>query len=392
MPCDMRSDNTILSATRLWRMQLSFTHAATPLFRSRGGACARVVTCARFVMSSASDSTESTGTSEGAAPATARAAVESIGVFYSAKFLRHRAPAGRDHPECPERLMVCVSALKADPELSARVGWHEPPAVVDSEDDKVLKAVRAVHDNEDYLDEVRRVSRTGGALDSDTYVAPGSWDIALLAASAWIAAVDMALHDGTPAFALARPPGHHATPATGMGFCLLSNAAIAAKYALQVHGLSRVSIYDPDVHHGNGTEAAVRDEPRIRLVSSHQYPLYPMSGAEGVSENVMNVNFSEGATMEEYLPRFKDEMLPHLLHDGEQPELVIVSAGYDALDDDPLAGLCLQPSDYNTLMRVLLEKMPDAKIVMGLEGGYSLAENGISAAFCETLRAFFPSA
>lgn len=312
--------------------------------------------------------------------------VSSVGMYYSPKFLKHCAP--RDHPECPERLTAIVDALKADPELSSRIEWLDPPPLGELERaDTVREAIEQVHDNEEYLDELKRISKSGGALDADTYVAPGSWEISLLAVSAWLAAVDRTLDTGQPSFALARPPGHHATPTSGMGFCLLSNAAIAAKYALRKHGLSRVVILDWDVHHGNGTEAAVKDEERIRFVSSHEYPLYPMSGLKGKKGNILNVNLDAGSSIEQYWPVYSNEMLPHLFTDKEAPELVIVSAGYDALDDDPLANIELEPKDFGKLTSTLVEKIGHNRIVFGLEGGYSLSEVGISGGVCETIRA-----
>ena len=306
-----------------------------------------------------------------------------IGVYYTPKFLDHRAPPSRDHPECPERLTVCVNAIKNDPELSEKVKWYEPQAVEDTPDNEIMKAIREVHTNEEYLDELRSLSKSGGALDSDTYVAPGSWEIALLSTSAWISALK-----NPPSFALSRPPGHHSTPQHGMGFCLLSNAAITAKYASTL-GYKKISIFDFDVHHGNGTELAIKNESNIKFVSTHQYPLYPMSGEENVDDNVMNLNFVEGSTIDDYLPRFSNEIVPHLLHDNGHPDLIVISAGYDALDDDPLAGLCFNPQDFGVIMKLLLEKFPNTDFVLGLEGGYSLAQNGISAGVCETLRAFF---
>jgi acetoin utilization deacetylase AcuC-like enzyme len=186
-----------------------------------------------------------------------------VRLVYSDAFLAHRAPGRGGHPERPERLEVIVAALRKDRRLDGLLDWAEPtPVDVGSARRRlVLDLVREVHTSEDYLRELEALSTGGGGLiDEDTYVAAGSYEVALLAVSAWLDAVDHALADGGggPAWALARPPGHHATRVTGMGFCLLSNAAIAAHYALRQPAVSRVGIIDFDVHHGNGTGASGR--------------------------------------------------------------------------------------------------------------------------------------
>lgn len=171
-----------------------------------------------------------------------------------------------------------------------------------------------------------------------------------------------------------------------MGFCLLSNAAIVAKFALK-KGVKNVSILDFDVHHGNGTEASILDSENIRFCSSHQYPLYPGTGkAEytGKLGNIKNVELESGTGMKSYEKRFDEEILGFLTE--KKPELLIVSCGYDALEVDPLAQLEFEPKDFGTLTTKILDKLEHSTVVFGLEGGYDL--EGISEAFLETLKAF----
>lgn len=323
----------------------------------------------------------------------------SMTILYTPEFKKHRPPPGRSHPECPERLDACVHALKTSPELSDLLNWITPQSVKEDiapqRRQLVLEAISAVHRFPEYLDMIQRISqRGGGGIDSDTYISPDSYEVALLAASSWLEAVDIALGSRSAAWALARPPGHHATPANGMGFCLLSNAAIAAKYALNHKNVSSVAILDFDVHHGNGTEASVKTDHRIRFASSHQWPLYPGSGPEGksgINENVLNINLERGTNINEYRARFEQEILPFLMGpDGaSKPELVIVSAGFDALDVDPIAQLDFKPNDYRIFTQLLLEaggeEMP---IVFGLEGGYNLTEVGLGAAVRECIAGY----
>eukprot|EP00178_Gracilaria_changii_P023344 TRINITY_DN70713_c0_g1_i1.p3 TRINITY_DN70713_c0_g1~~TRINITY_DN70713_c0_g1_i1.p3 ORF type:complete len:376 (-),score=73.04 TRINITY_DN70713_c0_g1_i1:2800-3927(-) len=309
-----------------------------------------------------------------------------MSVIYSPVFKEHRPPSPA-HPECPERLDACTESLKSHQQLSPLLDWVDPVPVEPHSErrEQVLNAVRAVHRFEDYLDELQTVCNTGRALDPDTYVSKRSFEVALLAVSAWMQAVDLAFESGT-AWALARPPGHHATPASGMGFCLLSNAAIAAKYALTREDVTNVAILDYDVHHGNGTEAAVKNEPNIRFASSHQWPLYPGSGAAGVSgkfDNVLNVTLPPATDLDTYREQF-DNMLDFVM--AEAPELLIVSAGFDALDVDPLAGLMFRPEDYRLFTELIFEKAADkTKVIFGLEGGYNLEEGGLGDAVRESI-------
>jgi acetoin utilization deacetylase AcuC-like enzyme len=181
--------------------------------------------------------------------------------------------------------------------------------------------------------------------------------------------VDQVLRSGQPAFIAARPPGHHALPERGMGFCIFANAAIAATYALHQPGVQRVAILDWDVHHGNGTQAIVESNPDIAFSSLHEFPQYPGTGAaheRGSYNNVLNCPMPSGSTLTDYLPQFEERIIPFLQQ--FQPDLLIVSAGYDANQADPLAGISLYPSDYGVLTDRCLQVT--RRILFGLEGGY----------------------
>jgi acetoin utilization deacetylase AcuC-like enzyme len=317
-----------------------------------------------------------------------------VRIIYSDAFLEHASPRGSQdqHPERPERLRVCVDALRKDPRLVDALDWVEPTPVDlgTPRRNLVMECIREVHTYPDYLEELEEKSKNGGGwIDGDTYITPGSFEIALLAVSAWLDAVDYALSDeGGPVWALVRPPGHHATRVTGMGFCLLSNAAISAYYALRKVGY--VGIIDFDVHHGNGTEHAVKDEPRIRFTSSHQYPLFPGTGDPqftGPHNTILNVPLDEGTGMDTYRDIFNDKMLPHALFHSEPvepPGLIIVSAGFDTLDVDPLASLEFKVADFEEICESIVSATSATanheRIILGLEGGYNLGPNGLGAA------------
>ena len=290
-------------------------------------------------------------------------------VIYSDDFLLHKT--GMLHPERPERLTAIVNALKAAP-WAAQIEWQLPTPVAQREQ-ALFSALKKVHAQR-YIKEVEHLAhRGGGYLDGDTPISAESYDVALLAASAWLDGVDRVLAGGEPAFVLARPPGHHAEKARAMGFCLFSNAAIAANYALEQPGINRVAVLDWDVHHGNGTQSVVENSRQIAYCSLHQSPCYPGTGdadEHGAYGNVLNIPLYPGGGIAEYLSAFESLVVPFL--SKFEPDLLIVSAGYDATASDPLASMTLAPLDYGTFTGYCLQIT--RRIAFGLEGGYALQE------------------
>jgi len=290
-------------------------------------------------------------------------------VIYSDDFLLHKT--GMLHPERPERLTAIVNALKAAP-WATEIEWQLPTPVAQREQ-ALFSALKKVHAQR-YIKEVEHLAhRGGGYLDGDTPISAESYDVALLAASAWLDGVDRVLAAGEPAFVLARPPGHHAEKARAMGFCLFSNAAIAANYALEQPGINRVAVLDWDVHHGNGTQSVVENSRQIAYCSLHQSPCYPGTGdadEHGAYGNVLNIPLYPGGGIAEYLSAFESLVVPFL--SKFEPDLLIVSAGYDATASDPLASMTLAPSDYGTFTGYCLQIT--RRIAFGLEGGYALKE------------------
>ncbi|HIK12565.1 MAG TPA: histone deacetylase [Oscillatoriaceae cyanobacterium M33_DOE_052] len=288
-----------------------------------------------------------------------------VPVIYSEEFLEHKT--GRSHPERPERLTAIVAALQGAP-WASKIQWQQPTPV---EEREVMPMVQAVHTHRHIIEVEEIAMKGGGGLDPDTPVSSRSYEVALLAVSAWLDGVDRVLATSGPAFVLARPPGHHAMSDQGMGFCLFSNAAIAATYALEKPEINRVAILDWDVHHGNGTQAIIEDNPCIAYCSLHQYPCYPGTGRatdQGSWSNVLNIPmppYSDGAA---YKEEFTKQVIPFLTN--FQPDLLIVSAGYDANAADPLARINLQPQDFGDFTEYCLQVT--RRILFGLEGGYDL--------------------
>ena len=282
--------------------------------------------------------------------------------------LRH--DPGPGHVEQPARLRAVLQALDCD-QFSA-IDCIEAPVAT-------REQLRRVHD-ERYIEHILTSAPADGdscQLDADTVMSSGSVDAALHAAGATVAAVDAVL-GGTAqrAFCAVRPPGHHATADQAMGFCLFNNIAVAAAHALAAHGLERVAIADFDVHHGNGTQAIFEHEPRVLFVSSHQSPLYPGTGGEdehGVG-NIVNGILPPGAGSHEFRDLWNGALLPRL--HAFKPQLLLISAGFDAHADDPLADIRLGQDDYAWITERLVAlacKYADGRIVSSLEGGYNLA-------------------
>ena len=273
---------------------------------------------------------------------------------------------GPGHAERPERLASVVAALR---DAFPGADWLQAPRATR---DQLLRAHAPA-----LLDTVLDTSPTSRlALDPDTVLSPASAQAALRAAGAAVAAVDALLRgDARRAFCAVRPPGHHATADTAMGFCLFNNIAVAAAHARDAHGLSRIAIADFDVHHGNGTQAIFAAEPRVLFASSHQVPLYPDSGFAGERGvgNVVNAPLPPGADGSAFRDAWRSTLLPAI--DGFRPQLLLVSAGFDAHWRDPLAQLQLRAEDYAWVTRELssiADRHAEGRIVSLLEGGYDL--------------------
>jgi acetoin utilization deacetylase AcuC-like enzyme len=290
-------------------------------------------------------------------------------VVYDDSFLLHDYPG---HPETAARLRAITERIAADPELRSLPASPAPEADPD--------LLRAVHTDRHILG-VEQAARSGGGwIDGDTYCTPRSYDVALRAAGAATRATDMVMGaQARTAFGLVRPPGHHATPSQAMGFCLFNNAAVAARTAQRVHGADRVAVVDIDVHHGNGTQDVFYDDPSVLYCSLHQFPLYPGTGlaretGEGRGEGTtVNVPLPPGTDSERWLYAFDARIAPALRE--HRPDVIVVSAGYDAHEADPLAELRLTTQTYAEVARrlgVLAEELCAGRMVWLLEGGYDL--------------------
>jgi len=291
------------------------------------------------------------------------------GYVYDPIFLEHDFPG---HPEGRPRLETIWTRLEKGDLLPALTPIPAQP---------VNEELLLTAHTRGYIDQVRQVAgRGGGHLDADTYVAHRSYDAALMAAGGLVEATAAVL-DGRVqnAFALVRPPGHHALRDRGMGFCLFNNVAVAAQYALNVRGLERVLIVDFDVHHGNGTQDTFYDTDAVLFFSSHQYPFYPGSGhwnesgtGKGAGHTV-NVPLPYGVGDGALYTIFKEILYPIAVR--YKPQIILVSAGFDAHWSDPLAGLNLSLIGYASLCQMLHEmadELCEGRLVYTLEGGYHL--------------------
>ena len=282
---------------------------------------------------------------------------------------------GLGHAESPARLRAVLAAL--DHDRFAALDRVEAPRAT-------REQLARVHDA-DYIDRILASAPAEGTLrlDEDTLMSPASAEAALRAAGAAVAAVDAVMSgDGERAFCAVRPPGHHATRDQAMGFCLFNNVAVAAAHAIGAHGLKRVAIADFDVHHGNGTQAIFEQEPRVLFISSHQSPLYPDSGREderGVG-NIVNAPLSPGDGSYAFRELWDGALLPRLM--AFKPQLLLISAGFDAHRDDPLADIRLGSEDYAWITERLVDVArahAGGRIVSSLEGGYHLGALAASA-------------
>jgi acetoin utilization deacetylase AcuC-like enzyme len=296
-------------------------------------------------------------------------------IYYThPSFLQH--DTGLGHPECPDRLEAIERALSR-PEFSALARRLAPMGTPEQ--------IRLVHPEQHIERVFKAIPALGfGHLDADTVVSPDSGSAALHAVGAACAAVDAVFaREAGNAFCAVRPPGHHAEPNAAMGFCLFNNAAIAAEHARKHHGIERVAIVDFDVHHGNGTQAAFEKNPDVLYASTHQAPWYPGTGrlAETGVGNIFNAPLPAGSGSREFRAAMADRILPAVDRFG--PELVLVSAGFDAHRDDPLADLNLDEEDYGWItgeLAGLAAKHAEGRLVSVLEGGYNLAALGNSVA------------
>lgn len=282
---------------------------------------------------------------------------------------------GTHHPECPARLHAIEDQLIASG-LYSYLQHHDAPEVT-------REQLLRVHDAA-YIDSIVAAAPVAGiiSLDGDTLMNPYTYPAALRAAGAVVLAVDLVMTGKVEnAFCNVRPPGHHAERGKAMGFCIFNNVAVGAAHALAAHGLSRVAIVDFDVHHGNGTEDIFTDEPRVMLCSTFQHPFYPYSGAETRQPHIVNVPLAAGADGAVFRNAVTERWLPAL--EMFKPEMVFISAGFDAHREDDMSSIGLLEADYiwvTEQIKRIAGHYAQARIVSVLEGGYALHALGRSAA------------
>ncbi len=296
-------------------------------------------------------------------------------LYYShPDFLAHETGAG--HPECANRLRSIEKALET-PAFSKLIR-QSPPLGTEQQ-------IRLIHPQL-HIDAIAKAIPEQGShyLDQDTVLSPGSKQAAFRAVGAVCDAVDKVLGgDADNAFCAVRPPGHHAEPQLAMGFCVFNNIAVAAAYARQQHQLERIAIVDFDVHHGNGTQAAFYDQPNVLYASSHEMPHYPGTGhpTETGAGNIINVPLLAGDSGVEFRQKYRNIILPALK--CFKPELLLISAGFDAHKDDPLASINLVGDDFKWITEELMaiaDSCCKGRIISALEGGYNLKALAASVA------------
>ncbi len=287
-------------------------------------------------------------------------------------FITHRDcwkhDMGAHHPECPDRLGAIQDRLIAAG-LDLYLSFHDAPVAE-------LEQLLRVHPRS-YVEHLESSSPQHGIfhLDPDTAMSPGTWQAALRAAGAGVLATDLVMKKETPsAFCAVRPPGHHAERARAMGFCFFNNVAVAARHALDAWGLQRVAIVDFDVHHGNGTEEIFANDSRVLMVGTFQHPFYPYCGTENPASNMCNVPLKAGTRGDGFRAAVESVWLPRL--SAFAPEMIFISAGFDAHYEDDMASLGLLESDYAWVterVKDVARASAQGRIVSMLEGGYSLS-------------------
>lgn len=297
-----------------------------------------------------------------------------VAILYDEIFLEHNTGSG--HPERPERLFEVIDTLKNNPDFKYDLVWPKVRKADNSEialahSDKYIQLVES---------EIRALDNDSPTFLStgDTVISPKSLDVAQMSVGASLVGIDEIMNGNVKAaFSFNRPPGHHATEDRGMGFCIYNHAAIAAKYLQNKYSLSRVLIIDFDVHHGNGTQDIFYDDPSVFYFSIHQHPFYPGTGRPtetGMADGegfTLNIDLPKGSGDEEFIKGFSEELIPKM--NDFKPEFILISAGFDAHDNDLLGKLSYTPKGYSQVAKIInsIYKNSNAKGVMYmLEGGY----------------------
>ena len=297
----------------------------------------------------------------------------------STAFITHRDcmlhDMGSHHPECPERLSAINDRLIAAG-LDLYLAFHDAPQAE-------IEHLSRAHPRE-YVEEILSIVPVNGIhhLDPDTAMCPGTVKAALRAAGAGVLATDLVMKGEVEnGFCAVRPPGHHAERARAMGFCFFNNVAVAARHALEAHGLERVAIIDFDVHHGNGTEDIFAGDERVLMVSTFQHPFYPYSGTDNPAANMLNVPLPAGTRGEGFREVVESKWVPAL--DEFKPQAIFISAGFDAHYEDDMGSFGLLEADYAWVtqqIKAVARRHANGRIVSILEGGYSLSALGRSVA------------